>query len=91
MTTSVHNPASVAAESCGPWIPFQEIHEPGAYVSCVSGHLLRVPEDATTRYAPKLDLVADEPQVFCRISGDPFISLTGARLLASNLDLPVSF
>lgn len=73
-------------------IPFSEIHEPGAYVSNLTGHLVRIPEDAVKPdRTPLIDLVATEPLLFSRISVNPFISLTKARMLAADLDLPVNF
>ncbi len=73
-------------------VPFSEIHEPGAYVSNTTGHLVRIPQDAVKpERTPVIDLVANEPLLFSRISSNPFISLTKARMLACDLDLPVSF
>ena len=73
-------------------VPFSEIHEPGAYVSNATGHLVRIPDDAVKPdRTPVIDLIANEPQLFSRVSVNPFISLTKARMLASDLDLPVNF
>jgi hypothetical protein len=73
-------------------IPFSEIHEPGAYVSNTTGHLVRIPSDAVkSDRTPVVDLVASEPILFSRISVNPFISLSKARMLACDLDLPVNF
>ncbi len=73
-------------------VPFSEIREPGAYVSNTTGHLVRIPPDAVKPdRTPVIDLVANEPLLFSRISSNPFISITKARMLACDLDLPVSF
>lgn len=73
-------------------VPFCEIHEPGAYVSNLTGHLVRIPEDAVkSARTPVIDLVAREPLVFTKISDNPFISINKARMLACDLDLPVQF
>ncbi len=73
-------------------IPFSDIHEPGAYVSNTTGHMVRIPADAVkTERTPVIDLVAAEPMLFSKISVNPFISLTKARMLACDLDLPVNF
>ncbi|MHC5115298.1 MAG: hypothetical protein ACYTGP_12820, partial [Planctomycetota bacterium] len=73
-------------------VPFFEIQEPGVYVSNCTGHLIRVPEDALKMdRSPVIDLVASEPQLFSKLSDNPFISLTKARLMAADLDLPVNF
>ncbi len=73
-------------------IPFSEIHEPGTYVSNTTGHLVRIPQDAVKPdRTPVIDLVAAEPLLFSKISVNPFISITKARMLACDLDLPVNF
>jgi hypothetical protein len=68
-------------------VPFCEIHEPGAY-----GHLVRIPEDAVKpARTPVIDLVANQPLVFTKISDNPFLAINKARMLACDLDLPVQF
>ena len=93
MTTSIKNAnTSEVSGLSAARIPFSEIHEPGAYVSNTTGHLVRIPEDAVKPdRTPLIDLVAAEPLLFSRISVNPFISLTKARMLACDLDLPVNF
>ncbi len=73
-------------------VPFSEIHEPGAYVSNLTGHLMRIPEDAVKpSRTPVVDLVANEPLIFTKISDNPFIAINKARMLSCDLDLPVQF
>ena len=73
-------------------IPFDSIGEPGAYVCNWSGHLLRVPEDGfTPGRSPMLNLVAHETLFVTKISDNPYITLTKARLLASNFDMNVNW
>ena len=73
-------------------VPFSEIHDPGAYVSNRTGHLLRIPEDAVKpSRTPVIDLVANEPLLFTKISDNPFIAINKARMLSCDLDLPVQF
>lgn len=94
MTTAVKKVAATneAAQFTDMRLPFTKINEAGAYVSQTTGHLLRIPDDAVkVDRSPLIDLVADEPQVFGKISDDPFVSLTKARMLACDLDLPVRF
>ena len=81
-----------AAAGAGDQFAFDQINEQGAYVCNWSGHLLRIPEDGVKAgRSPIIGLVATEPPNVTRISTDPFISLTKARMVASNLDLPVAF
>ena len=73
-------------------VPFSEIHDPGAYVSNLTGHLLRIPEDAVKpARTPVIDIVANESLVFTKISDNPFIAINKARMLSCDLDLPVQF
>lgn len=73
-------------------VPFSEIREPGAYVSNLTGHLVRIPEDAVKpNRTPVIDLVSAEPLLFSKISDNPYISITKARMLACDFDLPVQF
>ena len=72
--------------------PFDAINEPGAYICNWSGHLLRVPQDAVTAgRSPKLNIVGLEPLMVTKISDNPYITLTKAKLLAANFDLNVNF
>ena len=71
---------------------FDTIDEPGAYVCNWSGHLLRVPPHAVASAGPvTLGWVGREPLTVTKISSNPFITLTKARLLAANHDLEVRF
>ncbi len=76
----------------GDQIPFENIKDPGAYVSNWSGHLIRVPGDALKLgNSPTIAILGKEPMVVSKVSDDPFINLTKARLLAADLDLNVNF
>ncbi len=71
---------------------FENINEPGAYICNWSGHLLRVPEDGVTPgRSPMLNIVGAEPLFVTKISDNPYITVTKAKLLASNFDLNVAF
>jgi hypothetical protein len=73
-------------------VPFDQINEPGAYVCNWSGHLLRVPEDGVTPgRSPLMSIVGPQALFVTKISEDPYISITKARLLASNCDVNVNF
>ena len=76
----------------GTTVPFDSIQEPGAYIFNCTGHLLRIPEDGVTLgRSPMINIVAQEPIVVTKISDNPYETVTKARLLASNFDLPVNF
>ena len=80
------------ATQCGTTIPFDSIQEPGAYICTWSGHLLRVPEDGVAPgRSPMINLVGCEPLFVTKISENPFVTATKARILACNADLPVNF
>ncbi len=86
----------IASESdtmnVGTQIPFDSIHEPGTYICNWSGHLLRVPEDAVSQgRSPLLDIRARDPLFTTKISDDPYITLTKARLTAADHDVAVNF
>ena len=57
-----------------------------------SGHLIRLPEDAVMPgRSPVLEIRAREPLYVTKISDDPFVPLTKARMVASDLDRLVDF
>ena len=73
-------------------ILFEGINEPGAYVANWSGHLIRIPEDGVAAgRSPLISMSATEPLTVTKISDNPFVPVTKARLLASNLDVNVNF
>lgn len=92
-TTSSHETSTPSGiYNCGQTIPFDSISAPGAYICNWSGHLLRVPEDGVTAgRSPMLNIVGGEPLFVTKISDNPYLTLTKARLLASNHDINVNF
>ncbi len=80
------------ATNCGSTVPFDQINEPGCYICNWSGHLLRVPEDGVAPgRSPLVNIIGTEPLVVTKISHNPFITLTKAKMVASNLDVAVNF
>ncbi len=80
------------ATSVGATIPFDSIQEPGCYVCNWSGHLLRVPEDGVAPGgSPLITMVGSDPLLLTKISDNPFITLTKAKMIASNIDCNVNF
>ena len=80
------------SQSAGSILPFDAISEYGAYVANWSGHLIRVPEDGVAQgRSPMINIVGTEPLTVTKISDNPFVPITKARLLASNFDVNVNF
>ena len=76
----------------GAQIPFDAINAPGTYIANWSGHLVRVPEDGfKTGRSPLIEFLGKEKLVVTKLSDDPYIALTKARMIAADLDLPVNF
>ncbi len=76
----------------GTTVPFSSISEPGCYICNWSGHLLRVPEDGVAPgRSPLINLVGPEPLFVTKISDNPFIPVTKAKMLACDFDLHVTF
>jgi len=86
-TTSYQNCAPVGGR-----MPFEAINEPGCYICNWSGHLLRVPEDGVAPgRSPLINVIGPEQLFVTKISDNPFITLTKAKMIASNLDINVNF
>ena len=73
-------------------VPFEQINEPGCYICNWSGHLLRVPEDAIAPgRSPLMNMVGCDPLFVTKISNNPYIPVTKARLCGANCDVNVNF
>ena len=94
MTTATH-PCGTTYESSasiGTTVPFESIHEPGCYICNWSGHLLRVPEDGVAPgRSPLVNIIGTEPLFVTKLSENPFVAITKAKMIASNLDCSVNF
>ena len=94
MTTATTSKcAQTEYAACTPvTIPFENIQQPGCYVCNWSGHLLRVPEDGVAAgRSPLVNIIGTEPLFVTKICDNPFMTLTKARMVASNWDLNVNF
>ena len=93
MTTAKQcNTTNDPNHTVGTTIPFEGIQEPGCYVCNWNGHLLRVPEDGVAAgRSPVLTFCGPEPLFVTKIADNPFIPLTKARMVGSNLDIAVNF
>ncbi|MGB0714378.1 MAG: hypothetical protein ACPGXK_00775 [Phycisphaerae bacterium] len=78
--------------NCGTTVQFDKINEPGCYICNWSGHLLRVPEDGVAPgRSPLVNIIGNQPLFVTKLSDNPFITLTKAKMIASNLDINVNF
>ncbi len=94
MPTSPPNapPSIELSTGVGNSLAFERINQPGTYLCNWSGHLLRIPEDAVQLgRSPTLQIRAKEQLYVTKLSDDPFVPLTKARMVASDLDHAVNF
>jgi len=71
---------------------FDQIESPGIYIENKTGTLFRIPDDALAPgRSPVIEVLNEEPWVVTKISDDPYMPLTKARMVAADLDLPVNF
>jgi len=79
-------------KAVGTTVPFEGIREPGCYICNWSGHLLRIPEDGVAHgRSPLVNIIGVEPLFVTKLSENPFITITKAKMIASNLDCSVNF
>ncbi|HUU44431.1 MAG TPA: hypothetical protein VM118_01755 [Acidobacteriota bacterium] len=94
MTTTITNQreAEQEARGFGSQLPFESISEPGAYICNWSGHLLRVPDDSIKPgRSPVISLRGNMPLHVTKISDNPFVPVSKARLLTADCDLMANF
>ena len=93
MTTATQRGTNDESQaSCGTTVPFESIQEPGCYICNWSGHLLRVPEDGVAAgRSPLVNIIGTEQLFVTKLSENPFITVTKAKMIASNLDCNVNF
>lgn len=91
-TTSQHSGVPTRRQNGLQPLPFNDIRSPGAYVACELGLLFRVPADALVPSGcAQIAVAAKRPVYVLRISENAWLSVTQARQLAADLDLPVNF
>jgi hypothetical protein len=92
MATTATPPPEVEFRGAGTKLMFSNINEPGTYFSNSTGHMIRVPEDELLPgRSPAIEIRGKEPIFVTKLSDDPFIPLSKARLIACDLDLQVNF
>jgi hypothetical protein len=91
-TTEQTNKKNFNDTRAGTVIPFDQINEPGCYICNWTGHLMRVPEDGVQPgRSPLINMIGHDPLFVTKISDNPYIPVTKARLLAANWDVNVNF
>jgi len=71
---------------------FDQIDSPGVYIENRRGVLLRIPPDALIPgRSPAIEVLSDEPWLVTKISEDPYLPLTKARMIAADMDLRIHF
>ena len=71
---------------------FEDVNSPGVYVERQTGNLLRIPEDALAPgRSPALEVLSNEPWIVTKISNDPYLPVTKARMVAADFDLTINF
>ena len=90
-TTATYTQAE-STGGLGTQIPFESITQAGCYICNWSGHLLRVPEDGVASgRSPLINIIGHQPLFVTKISDNPFIPVTKARMVAANCDVAVNF
>lgn len=91
-TETTHQERDYNTTGTGTRIPFDYLNEPGTYVCNWTGHLFRVPEDAIKPgRSPVMDIVAKETLYLTKLSSDPYIPVSKARMIAADWDVAVNF
>ena len=74
-------------------MPWNEIREPGAYVSSDSGRLYRIPDSALKEgHSPLIEVVgpSGEEMVTC-VSKNPYTPIEKLRMLSSDANIEPTF
>lgn len=71
---------------------WNEINEPGCYLFPEWGVFARVPNDGVADgRSPKITFFSGMNPTCCKLSSDPYITVSKARQIAADHDFPVSF
>ncbi len=92
-TETYEIPSALEKGTIGGKLAFDDINQPGAYISNWDGYLLRV-SDVSLKpgsLSPLMDIVGKKPLYVTKISNNPYIELSKARQVAANLDYEVNF
>lgn len=73
-------------------VRWDQLNEPGTYFSNWSGHLIRVPDFALkTGFSPVIEIIGAEPMYVTKLSDNPYLPISKARMIAADLDLCANF
>ena len=90
--TGTTDPKYRFSKGMGTTLPFEDVSEPGAYISNWDGHLVRISDDCLKPgHSPVINFVGREELYVTKISNDPWVPVSKARQLASNFDMEVNF
>jgi len=71
---------------------WENIREPGFYVSSQSGKGYRITSEALIPGAsPAIGVIGAEREMFVRLSADPYLTLSAARLISADNDVECGF
>lgn len=89
---NVEMQAATISKEFGLTCNFEQIHTVGCYILNHTGTLLRVPEDALIPgRSPAIHAVSTQKWIVTKISDDPYIPVTHARMTAADMDLFTNF
>ena len=92
MQTSSNSYSEIESQNIGAQFPLCGTHETGTYVCNWSGHLIRLSDGQQSwGSTPFFSIIANEPLYLTKISDDPFVPVSKARQIASNMDVAVNF
>lgn len=92
MTATQRIKAESVVANIGATFRWEGLHEPGTYYSNQTGHLIRIPEMALKPgLSPVIEIVGKESMTVTKLSDDPYLCISKARMLAADLDLAVNF
>jgi hypothetical protein len=71
---------------------WEEINQPGAYVSRDTGRLFRIPREALAPgSSPLIHQENREPEKFAKVSEDPYVPSLKARMVAAENNIQPNF
>ncbi len=71
---------------------WENIREPGFYVSSQTGKGYRITQESLIPGAsPAIGVTGAEREMFTRLSNDPYLTLSAARLISADNDVECSF
>ncbi len=90
--TTTHTTPEKALQNVGAQYRWDALAEPGTYYSNWSGHLFRIPEHGLKPgFSPVIEILGKEPMIVTKLSSDPYICISKARMISADLDLRVNF